>query len=143
MARVLAYRLQAQVRGDLSPAALRLIKGKSGRGSGGSKTFQTRSPALRQGGALRPGSALMREWQDRLEQVMVLEEGFAWQGRSFASLSAVAKAITGTSWNGHRFFGLAQKKPTSPKRARRSPSPSSLPEAAHLPAEAAPGEACP
>ncbi len=61
----------------------------------------------------------MREWQGRLEQVMVLEEGFAWQGRSFTSLSAVAKAITGTSWNGHRFFGLAQKAQASAKRAPR------------------------
>ncbi len=88
------------------------------------KPFQTRSAALRQGGALRPGSILLREWQGRLEQVMVLEEGFAWQGRSFASLSALAKAITGTSWNGHRFFGLARKVPASAKRTRRSSAPS-------------------
>jgi hypothetical protein len=65
----------------------------------------------------------MREWQGRLEQVMVLEEGFAWQGQSFASLSAVTKAITGTSWNGHRFFGLASKATTSAKRMRRSMAP--------------------
>jgi len=37
---------------------------------------------------------------------MVLDNGFAWNGRTFNSLSQVAKAITGTSWNGHRFFGL-------------------------------------
>ena len=37
---------------------------------------------------------------------MVLEEGYAWGGKTFASLSAVAKAITGTNWNGQRFFGL-------------------------------------
>ena len=37
---------------------------------------------------------------------MVLEKGFAWNGKSYASLSQIAKAITGTSWNGHRFFGL-------------------------------------
>ena len=120
LARLLAYRLQAQRHGDLSPATLRLLKGKGERGSGGPKPFQTRSAALRQGGALRPGSILMREWQGRLEQVMVLEEGFAWQGRSFASLSAVAKAITGTNWNGHRFFGLAQKAQASAKRAPRT-----------------------
>jgi hypothetical protein len=40
------------------------------------------------------------------ERVMVLEKGFAWNGKGYASLSQVAKAITGTSWNGHRFFGL-------------------------------------
>jgi hypothetical protein len=75
----------------------------------------------------------MREWQGRLEQVMVLEEGFAWQGRSYPSLSAVAKAITGTSWNGHRFFGLAQKKPASAKRARRSSAPTPSPAPARSP----------
>jgi hypothetical protein len=37
---------------------------------------------------------------------MVLEKGFAWNGGTYASLSQIAKAMTGTSWNGHRFFGL-------------------------------------
>jgi hypothetical protein len=41
---------------------------------------------------------------------MVLDKGFAWNGRTFGSLSQVAKAITGTSWNGHRFFGLRSTK---------------------------------
>jgi hypothetical protein len=40
---------------------------------------------------------------------MVLDEGFAWNGKSFGSLSAVAKAMTGTNWNGQRFFGLDRK----------------------------------
>ncbi len=142
MARVLAYRLQAQVHGDLSPATLRLIRGRGERGPSGSKPFQTRSAALRQGGVLRPGSVLMREWQGRLEQVTVLDQGFAWQGRSYLSLSAVAKAITGTSWNGHRFFGLTQKKPAPSKRTRRlsAPAPSLAP--ANLP-EPSPAETCP
>ncbi len=118
--KLLAYRLQAQIHGDLLPATLRLLKGRGKREASGPKPFQIRSPAMRQGGALRPGSVLVREWQGRLEQVRVLEEGFTWQGRSFASLSAVAKAITGTSWNGHRFFGLAQKAHPSAERTRRS-----------------------
>ena len=129
LAKLLAYRLQAQAHGDLAPATLRLVKGKGAREADGPKPFLTRSAALRQGGALRPGSILMREWQGRLEQVMVLEEGFAWQGRRYPSLSAVAKAITGTSWNGHRFFGLAGKAPASAKRTRRSSAPS--PSEAH------------
>jgi Protein of unknown function (DUF2924) len=41
---------------------------------------------------------------------MILEEGFAWNGRTFGSLSQIAKAMTGTNWNGHRFFGLRQGK---------------------------------
>jgi Protein of unknown function (DUF2924) len=130
MAKLLAYRLQAQEHGDLSPATLRLVRGRGGHKASGPKPFQTRSAALRQGGALRPGSVLMREWQGRLEQVRVLEEGFAWQGSTYASLSAVAKAITGTSWNGHRFFGLAQKARPSAKRTRRQSAPSPAPRAA-------------
>ena len=46
-------------------------------------------------------------WSEgRMEAVMVVADGFAWNGEIFASLSAVAKAITGTKWNGHRFFGV-------------------------------------
>ena len=50
---------------------------------------------------------------------MVLQEGFAWRGKSFNSLSQIAKAMTGTSWNGHRFFGLRQAKDT-PRAVRGS-----------------------
>jgi hypothetical protein len=49
---------------------------------------------------------LAREWKGRLERVMILDKGFAWNGETYGSLSQVAKAMTGTSWNGHRFFGL-------------------------------------
>jgi hypothetical protein len=83
----------------------------------------------------------MREWQGRLEQVMVLEEGFAWQGRTYPSLSAVAKAITGTSWNGHRFFGLAQK-PAPGKRTSRLSAPSQAPTATQTESRSAGEEAC-
>ena len=53
---------------------------------------------------LKPGALLTREWQGRIERVMALDEGFAWNGKTYASLSAVAFAITGVKWNGHRFF---------------------------------------
>jgi len=49
---------------------------------------------------------LAREWRGRFERVTVLKDGFAWNGVTYGSLSMIAKAITGTSWNGHRFFGL-------------------------------------
>jgi Protein of unknown function (DUF2924) len=45
--------------------------------------------------------------------VMILDEGFAWNGRTFSSLSQIAKAMTGINWNGHRFFGLRQGKPAA------------------------------
>lgn len=57
----------------------------------------------------RPGSVLVREHDGVLHRVMVLDKGYAWNGRQFASLSAVARAITGTNWNGRRFFGLDRK----------------------------------
>ncbi len=52
---------------------------------------------------------LIREWQGRLERVIVVDHGFAWNGATYASLSAVAFAITGTKWNGHRFFGVRHR----------------------------------
>jgi hypothetical protein len=58
---------------------------------------------------LKLGTQLAREYGGVLHRVMVMEGGYAWAGRTFTSLSAVAKAITGTNWNGHRFFGLQDK----------------------------------
>ena len=62
---------------------------------------------------------LVREWKGRLERVMVLEMGFAWNGKSYASLSQIAIAMTGTSWNGHRFFGLRTAKSNRAAQAAR------------------------
>ena len=58
---------------------------------------------------LRPGTTLVREWNGNLHRVMVLADGFAWNDKTFESLSKVAFAITGTRWNGPRFFGLRDK----------------------------------
>jgi hypothetical protein len=55
---------------------------------------------------IKPGSELARTWNRRTYRVMVLESGFAHDGKTFASLSEIASAITGTKWNGPRFFGL-------------------------------------
>lgn len=52
------------------------------------------------------GTRLVREWGGVEHTVTVMKDGFDWQGRKFKSLSAVARAITGTQWNGYRFFGL-------------------------------------
>ncbi len=52
------------------------------------------------------GTCLVREWQGVEHHVMVLVDGFEYQGRTYRSLSAVARAITGTQWNGPLFFGL-------------------------------------
>ena len=73
---------------------------------GDARPFATRGPTTREGVGLKSGALLVREWNSRLERVMVLDDGYAWNGGVYRSLSQVAKAITGTSWNGHRFFGL-------------------------------------
>ena len=128
LTRVLAFRLQAAIYGDLDRATLLRLKREVGGADGvACSPFATRAPATREGADLRPGALLAREWRGKLERVTVLEEGFAWNGKTFGSLSQVAKAITGTSWNGHRFFGLrsaapAADKPATPKASPRRPS---------------------
>ncbi len=105
--RVLAYRLQAAAFGDLEPGLLRRLKAAEDRGSEAQTApFANPSPATRDGVDLRLGAMLAREWRGKLERVTVLEDGYAWNGKTYGSLSKIAKAITGTSWNGHRFFGL-------------------------------------
>jgi Protein of unknown function (DUF2924) len=61
---------------------------------------------------LRPGTLLTREWDGHLQRVVVLADGFTWNGKTYRSLSKVAFAITGSRWNGPRFFGLARRNGT-------------------------------
>jgi hypothetical protein len=77
--------------------------------------------ALQQTGRLRirprlkPGTRLMREWRGRSYEVLVLDDGFSWQGMHSRSLSAIARKITGTAWSGPLFFGLRSNcSPTRP-----------------------------
>jgi Protein of unknown function (DUF2924) len=108
LTRVLGYRIQAAAFGDLDRAILRRLREPRDEafGSGGAHPFATRRPMTRPGVGLKSGALLVREWNGRVERVMVLDEGYAWNGGVYRSLSQVAKAITGTHWNGHRFFGL-------------------------------------
>jgi hypothetical protein len=108
LARVLGYRLQAAAHGDLDKATRRAIR--IGKEENGSASFDRRDPQTREGVGLKPGTLLVREWKGKLERVMVLDQGFAWEGVTYGSLSQIARALTGTSWNGHRFFGLRQGK---------------------------------
>jgi hypothetical protein len=107
LARVLAYRLQAAALGAIDNATLRVIRApKGGADAAPLRLFAPREPATREGVGLKPGSLLVREWSGKFERVMVLDKGFAWNGKTYGSLSQIAKAMTGTNWNGHRFFGL-------------------------------------
>jgi Protein of unknown function (DUF2924) len=63
---------------------------------------------------LRPGTRLVREWHQRVYTVDVLEDGFGYQGERYASLSRIARRITGAAWSGPRFFGISKP----PRRVR-------------------------
>jgi hypothetical protein len=106
--KVLAYRLQSEASGDLDKSIRGILR--SGKEDGVGAPFDRRTPQTREGLGLKAGALLVREWNGRLERVMILDEGFAWNGQTFGSLSQIAKAMTGTNWNGHRFFGLRQGK---------------------------------
>jgi hypothetical protein len=114
--RVLAYRLQSDAFGDLDKSIRRILR--SGKEDGGGTPFDRRAPQTREGLRLKAGALLVREWNGKLERVMILEEGFAWNGGTFGSLSQIAKAMTGTNWNGHRFFGLRRGKAAVPYKDR-------------------------
>jgi Protein of unknown function (DUF2924) len=112
LARILAYRVQADALGDLPDALLRTLGGFGPRESGdGSQTGRAGSPWTTQPQRrIKPGSILVREWDGHLHRVMALEEGFVLDGKTYRSLSKVAGAITGGHWNGPRFFGLTGSK---------------------------------
>jgi hypothetical protein len=55
---------------------------------------------------IKPGSELVRTWKKKSYRVMVMADGFAYDGKTFGSLSEIASEITGTNWSGPRFFGL-------------------------------------
>lgn len=104
---VLAYRLQADELGDLAPDTIRLLRQLGGGGT--VEAMRLTSELSQRRTDLRVGTILVREWNGRPQRTMVMADGFAWNGQTFDSLSAVAFAITGTRWNGHRFFGLRDK----------------------------------
>jgi hypothetical protein len=103
--RVLAYRLQADQLGDLDAESQRLLDRSVSPEDAG-----RRAVGLSRGNAdLRPGTVLGREWYGHMQRVTVLTDGFSWNGKTYPSLSKAAFAITGTRWNGPRFFGLRAK----------------------------------
>ena len=103
--RSLAYRLQADRLGDLDWESQRLLDRSGSPEKAGQRALDLR----RHTAALRPGTILDREWNGQMQQVAVLADGFAWNGKTYPSLSKVAFAITGTRWNGPKFFGLRDK----------------------------------
>ena len=100
LGRMIAWRLQEQAFGGLDRESLSFLDGLA-RHRG--------SPRRR----LKPGTVLLRDYQGQRHTVTVALDGFDWQGTTYASLSAIARAITGTAWSGPRFFALAPRNGTS------------------------------
>jgi DUF2924 family protein len=103
--RVLAYRVQADRFGDLDGESQRLLDLSASPEDSGQRAVDLSRRTV----DLRPGTVLGREWNRRMYRVTVLADGYAWNGKNYPSLSKVALAITGTRWNGPKFFGLRDK----------------------------------
>jgi Protein of unknown function (DUF2924) len=108
--RILAYQLQADRFGDLDGNSKRLLDGTESPETAGQKAVGL----VRAIAEARPGTVLGREWNGRMQRVSVTADGFAWNGKTYPSLSRAAFAITGTRWNGPRFFGLRDKQNKGP-----------------------------
>jgi len=104
----LAYRIQELAYGGLKPETVRRLETLGEQPDGGNITLR------RIRADLKPitGTKLIREWQGIEHSVTVLADGYEWEGRPYRSLSAVARAITGTRWNGWIFFGLKSRRGT-------------------------------
>ena len=110
IARVLSHRLQEKVVGGLPPhirkAMVALAEGDN-------------LPLQR----IKVGSVLVREHEGRLHEVYVVPDGFSWQGKTYVSLSTIARKITGTKWNGPRFFGLRDNRTDQAETEKASVDP--------------------
>ena len=105
----LAYRIQELAYGGLKPETVKRLEALGEQLDGGNITLR------RIRADLKPiaGTRLVREWQGIEQTVTVLADGYEWQGRPYRSLSSVARAITGTRWNGWIFFGLKSRRGTA------------------------------
>ena len=110
--RAIAWHLQAKHFGGLSPAIRRRLVDAAGVtvSEGSTASHSLDAPAKPQPFVpttnAAPGTRLIREWHGRNHSVDVIEEGFVFEGRTYTSLSAIAREITGARWSGPRFFGL-------------------------------------
>lgn len=121
--RIVAYRIQARAFGDLDADALKFLAGvakaleleRKNQTAANTEDGDRRRPIIPRVPPVaprtrfRPGTLLMREHAGELHRVMVVEQGYQWNGCTYGSLSEVARAITGTIWNGPYFFGLRNK----------------------------------
>ena len=105
---VIAYRLQVDRFGDLDHATRQVLDRTVAKETGPAMSARLANFDQKRTG-LTPGTVLVREWDRRSQRVVVMADGFEWNGKTYDSLSKIAFAITGTKWNGPRFFGLRDK----------------------------------
>jgi hypothetical protein len=99
----IAYKIQEDAYGGLDRATTRLLKQLI-------EQFAKSNGRIVLPRRIKPGAVLIREWKGERHQVTVLEDGFAYRGKPYESLSKIACLITGTHWNGPKFFGLRDGK---------------------------------
>jgi hypothetical protein len=116
--RTLAYRLQTDQWGDLDGESRRLLD-RSGSPEQAGKSAVELSRRI---AAIRHGTILSREWNGQMQRIAVLADGFAWNGKTYQSLSQVAFAITGTRWNGPGSSGYAIDQPAGRRHEDESGS---------------------
>ena len=105
---IIAYQIQADRLGDLDHETKQILHRTDSKENGAGMSARLVSFDQKRT-ELTPGTVLVREWDRQSQRVMVMADGFAWNGQTYDSLSKVAFAITGTKWNGPRFFGLRDK----------------------------------
>jgi hypothetical protein len=120
LVRAVAYRMQELARGGLRPEPQRQLRRVA------LQFKETGDATMRARAELKPGTRLVREWHGRSYDVLVLDDGFSWQGTRYRSLSAIARQITGTAWSGPLFFGV---KPNRSGTRRSSPGSAGAPMA--------------
>lgn len=109
--RGIAYKLQEAALGGLPPAARRKLAAWSQDAEAEKRSGNPTAPAVH----LKSGATLLRAWHGQTHTVQVLEDGYEHQGKRYASLSHIAKTITGAHWSGPRFFGLTKRRgPSAP-----------------------------
>lgn len=104
MLRAISWRLQSRTHGDLTRATRQRLARLA------SQTDQCGGTGSNAALSLAPGTRLVREWNERAIEVVVLEDGFMFEDRLFTSLSQIARHVTGTHWSGPRFFGLTKNR---------------------------------
>jgi hypothetical protein len=102
MIRVLANKMQERAYGGPSPSMNRRLNTLAGE-------FEKGSPSFDLGVVLKTGAKLVRQWRGHAHTILVLEDGFEYEGQRYRSLTMIAARITGAHWSGPRFFGMTKR----------------------------------